>query len=212
MNMPDEQVLVVRAELLRKLGHFQGFTSDVDRYVPELLRPDQTTYRPRGEVEHDPSFKQLIPYMLFAHRDRSGTRLLFHYTRGSGQDEARLRRKRSIGIGGHISLVDAGQADTSYRQGMQRELAEEVRLETPYVERCVGLINDDETEVGSVHLGIVHLFEVEQPAVHPREAEIVESGFLPVSELLPSLEAFETWSQICLRWLSGTGCAASVQH
>lgn len=201
MDMQDEQVLVVPAQLLRKLGYFQGFSRQVDRYLAELLSPVHTTYRPRREVERDPSFKQLIPYMLFAHTDASGSRLVFQYTRGTCQDEARLRRKRSIGIGGHISILDAPEADVSYWQGMQRELAEEVGLDAPYVEKCVGLINDDETDVGRVHLGIVHLFEVERPAVHPREAEIVESGFRPVSELLDNLDGFETWSQICLRAL-----------
>jgi predicted NUDIX family phosphoesterase len=204
MDMQEEQVLVVPAQLLRKLGYFQGFAGQVDRYLPELLSPDHTTYRRRREVERDPSFKQLIPYMLFAHNDPSAGRLVFQYTRGAGQDETRLRRKRSIGIGGHISILDATEAEVSYRQGMQRELAEEVGLDTPYVEECVGLINDDETDVGRVHLGIVHLFEVERPAVHPREAEIVESGFRPVSELLGDLDGFETWSQICLTALFGT--------
>jgi len=203
MDMQDEQVLVIPAQLIRRLGYFQGFADQVDRYLPELLSPAHTTYRPRREVERDPSFKQLIPYMLFAHTDASGNRLVFQYTRGSRQDEARLRRKRSIGIGGHISILDSPEAEVSYRQGMQRELSEEVGLDTPYVEKCVGLINDDETEVGRVHLGIVHLFEVERPAVYPREVEIVESGFRPATDLLADLEAFETWSQICLKSLFG---------
>jgi predicted NUDIX family phosphoesterase len=65
----------------------------------------------------------------------------------------------------------------------------------------VGLINDDESEVGRVHLGVVHLLDVDQPAVEPRESEIIEAGFRPVSELLADLSRFETWSQICLKAL-----------
>ena len=84
---------------------------------------------------------------------------------------------------------------------MHRELAEEVAIDTPYSERCVGLINDDLTPVGQVHLGVVHIFDVDQPAVHPREAEIIEAGFRPVSQLLADIDRFETWSQICLRAL-----------
>ena len=83
----------------------------------------------------------------------------------------------------------------------RRELAEEVSIETPYRQRCVGLINDDETSVGRVHLGIVHLFDVERPAVFARESEIVDGGFLPVQEILRQLDDFEVWSQICLRAL-----------
>jgi predicted NUDIX family phosphoesterase len=65
----------------------------------------------------------------------------------------------------------------------------------------VGLINDDHTDVGRVHLGVVHLFDVERPAVYPREAEILDAGFRPVAEILPRIDEFETWSQIALRAL-----------
>jgi len=113
--------------------------------------------------------------------------------------------KAIFGIGGHISSIDAGgdgDADP-YLEGMRRELNEEVSLDTPYTTRCVGLINDDETEVGTVHLGVVHLFDVERPAVHPREAEIIESGFRPVADILADLDGFETWSSICMKALFG---------
>ena len=88
-----------------------------------------------------------------------------------------------------------------YAEGMRRELSEEVSVESPWTEHCVGLINDDETPVGQVHLGVVHLVDVEQPAVYPRESEIIDAGFRPVEELLADLSRFETWSQICLRAL-----------
>ena len=81
------------------------------------------------------------------------------------------------------------------------ELEEEVVIDTPYRQRCVGLINDDRTPVGSVHLGVVHVFDVERPAVRPREADLLESGFEPVDRLLADVSGFETWSQICLRAL-----------
>lgn len=202
-EISSERVLVVPAELLHRLGHFQGFTSDADRYIGVLLDPANTSYRPRHEVENDPSYKQLIPYVLFRHDDGAGCETIFQYTRGMRQDESRLRGKRSVGIGGHISLKDSASNGTSsaYSEGMARELAEEVSIETPYRGQCVGLINDDDTSVGRVHLGIVHLFDVERPSVEARESEIVDSGFRPVQEVLADLDEFETWSQICLRAL-----------
>ncbi|HEX2476992.1 MAG TPA: phosphoesterase, partial [Lacipirellulaceae bacterium] len=72
---------------------------------------------------------------------------------------------------------------------------------TPYSENIVGLINDDETPVGQVHLGVVHLCDVERPEVGPREADILDAGFRPVDEILARLEAFESWSQIVVRAL-----------
>ena len=70
--MPEvltERVLVVPTEVFHRLVHFQGFTSHVDRYLDELFSPKHTSYRPRHEVEEDPGFKQLIPYVVFHHRD-----------------------------------------------------------------------------------------------------------------------------------------------
>lgn len=198
-----EHVLVVPTDLFRRLGYFQGFSTDAGGYLQQLLSPESISYRPRGEMEQDPSFKQLIPYVIFRHCDEDGQQSVFQYTRGTGQGERRLHSKRSIGIGGHICADDvSGAADANpYHEGMRRELDEEVIISTAYRERCVGLINDDETEVGKVHLGVVHLFDVQQAAVSPRESEIIDAGFRPVAQLLDQIDHFETWSQICLRAL-----------
>jgi predicted NUDIX family phosphoesterase len=84
---------------------------------------------------------------------------------------------------------------------MRREIEEEVFVETSFTQSCVGLINDDQTEVGRVHLGIVHLFELEAPKVRPREESIIETGFASPAKLTTDLDSFETWSQICLKHL-----------
>jgi predicted NUDIX family phosphoesterase len=201
MSLVDtEQVLVVPAAEFRKLGYFQGVSTDVQRYLEPLLRPSMVSYRPRGEMERNPSFKQLIPYVIFQYDDSRGARWLFQYTRGSGQGERRLHAKRSIGIGGHISLEDAGRHGSlnPYHEGMRRELDEEVIIQTCYRDRCVGMINDDETDVGKVHLGIVHVFEVDEPRVSPREAEMHAAGFQQLDELRQLRDSMESWSQICL--------------
>ena len=198
-TVETEQVLVVPTQLFHDIGHFQGFTSDVDRYLSVLLDPANTSYRPRGEMETDPSFKQLIPYVVFRFESEQGPQL-FRYTRGSGQGESRLHAKKSIGIGGHISTLD-DQATSVYDQGMQRELDEETIIETTYDNRCVGMINDDETEVGKVHLGVVHIFDVAEPNVKARETEIIEAGFDSVENILADIDSYETWSQICLKAL-----------
>jgi predicted NUDIX family phosphoesterase len=201
----EEQILVVPTELFRELGYFQGFSTDIDRYLPRLLEGDHVTYQPRAMMEEDPSFKQLIPYMLFRWTDDNGTVNLFEYLRGKGQGERRLHAKRSVGIGGHISTLDAaaGRLSSVYRKGMRRELEEEVAIETTYTERIVGLINDDETPVGRVHLGVVHLCDVEAPHIRPREADILDGQFRPVREILPRLGEFESWSEIAVQALFG---------
>jgi predicted NUDIX family phosphoesterase len=137
-----EKVLVVPTALFRDLGYFQGFSDQVAKYLPRLLEGDQIEYRPRGEMEQDPSFKQLIPYVLFRWTDDKGTAHLFEYQRGGGMGETRLHAKHSVGVGGHISSLDAaaGHTEHVYREGMRRELDEEVAIDTPYDETVVGLI------------------------------------------------------------------------
>lgn len=197
-----EHVLVIPTSLLHDLGYFQGFTRNIEKYFPRLLDADLGSYRSRPEMEKDPSFKQLIPYVIFQHRDASGNVSVFAYTRGKGQGESRLHSKRSIGVGGHISSLDASAANI-YEQGMQRELDEEIAIDTPYRMRVIGLINDDLTEVGKVHLGVVHLCEVESPSVRPREDEMHEAKFFPLEELRGDLDRFETWSKISFEAIYG---------
>jgi predicted NUDIX family phosphoesterase len=203
-NQTVEHVLVVPTLLFHEIGYFQGFCGHAEPYLKTLLDPNYTSYRPRDTVEEDPSYKQLIPYCIFRCDGE-----IFHYKRGKLQGEGRLHSKRSIGIGGHISADDGSGDQASYREGMRREIAEEVHLETEYREACVGLINDDETEVGRVHLGIVHIFDLDAPKVRPREKSILQTGFASPEELLRERDRpgrwdrFETWSQICLEHLFG---------
>jgi len=198
-DFPDEHVLVVPRAQFERAGAFQGFSSEIAAYLPLLLDPAQTSWRPRDRVEDDPSFKQLIPYCVLAWQDPAGGTRYFAYTRGGGQSEARLRAKRSVGIGGHISSTDGGAGDdTSYDAGMRREIDEEIAIGGRWTGRCVGLINDDSNAVGSVHLGIVHILDLERPEVASRESELVGCGFEPLESLLAYRERFETWSQITL--------------
>ncbi|MBU6276775.1 MAG: phosphoesterase [Planctomycetes bacterium] len=197
--VPQEDVLVVPRAVLERAGMFQGFQADTAAYLPLLLDPRHTSWRPRAAVEEDPSFKQLIPYCVLAARGADGLPRYFAYTRGGGLGEARLRAKRSVGIGGHIASVDGAHGDdVSYDAGMRRELDEEVAIGAAFTSRIVGLINDDATPVGSVHLGIVHVLELERPDVAPRESGLVDCGFATLDALLADRERFETWSQIAL--------------
>jgi predicted NUDIX family phosphoesterase len=196
MDKSSERVLVVPTALFHEIGVFHGFLGDpprVEKYVSRLLDPKNLRYRPRSEMETDPSFKQIIPYVVLNYSGQ-----VFHYTRGKRATEVRLQALRSIGVGGHISADDSNLFDSPYREAMFREVAEEVRLETGYTERCVGLINDDSTPVGQVHLGIVHVFDLQEPRVESREQALTRAGFAPLAELRDCRQEFETWSQFLL--------------
>ncbi len=137
-TVETEQVMVVSAELLRECGYFQGFCGDADRYLQTLLDPLNTQYLPRDQMEQNPSYKQLIPYCIFQFVDQDQQIEVFQYRRGKGQGESRLHSKRSVGIGGHISTLDADD-HSPYDLGMQRELDEEIHIQTPFTQRRIGL-------------------------------------------------------------------------
>lgn len=193
-----EHVLCVPTLLFHEIGYFQGFQPMAEHYLTTLLDPAHTLFIPRNLAETDPSYKQLIPYCIFRCQGE-----VFYYRRGKGGGEGRLHSKRSLGIGGHISSTDRLHGDRRYQEAMQREISEEVFLESGFEERCVGLINDDQTPVGQVHLGIVHIFDLESAKVRPREESILETGFARPADLLCDLDQFETWSQIVLQQALG---------
>jgi predicted NUDIX family phosphoesterase len=194
----DERVLVIPAERIRELGDFFGFrpVADAPR-LAALLDPQHFRFRPRSEVETDWRFKQLIPYVVLRCGDD-----LFHYRRGTAGTETRLTALRSVGIGGHISEADAAGGDDPYRTGMLREVAEEVEIGCGWRETFLGFINDDRTPVGQVHVGVVHVFDLDAPAARPREAALADAGFAPLTQLAAARDDFETWSQFVLAELA----------
>ncbi len=188
----DERILVIPTEALHRAGIFQGFTADVGRYLPRLLDASLMRFVPRAPAETDPSLKQLIPYAVLRHGGR-----LFHYGRAGG-GEARLRSRRSIGLGGHINDTDGLAGPEAYRAGFLRELAEEAEIAEGWTERVIGLINDDSSPVGQVHLGVVHLVDLASPEARLRESGLVAGGFAKAEELRREIEGFETWSRFLL--------------
>ncbi len=193
-----QKVLGAPSAEFDRLGRFQGFSSDLDHYLDRLLDPGVAEFRPRGSAEQDPSFKQFIPYVMILHGES-----IFCYTRGTGGAETRLRTFRSLGVGGHVDLEDATD-DTfdpsrACENALRRELEEEVRIGAAGKLRRIGLINDDSTEVGSVHLGIAYLFELASGDVEAAESVLENPGFMPNSTVREKVDEFESWSQILIR-------------
>lgn len=196
-----EHILVYPRVLLDELGAFHGLRTDAQRYVDTILQPAHLSWLLRETAEGDPGFKQIIPYVLLTHG-----RTVFAYTRGKQSGEQRLVAKRSAGIGGHIAQEDhslfTAFGPALYDAAKQREVEEEIVVDTPYRERLLGVINDDETEVGRVHFGIAHVWECAEPTVRKREAQITQAGFLPIETLLLERDALETWSRFCVEALA----------
>lgn len=190
----EERVLCFPRKLLEELGVFQGLSLDVGKYLPVVTSPSQILYLNRSEAELDKRYKQLIPYVLILCQDR-----ILRYRRGKGGQETRLHGLFSVGIGGHISEEDHGlfSNQLGYQEGMRRELMEEVEIEAAN-EAAVAVINDDSTEVGFVHFGVVHVLQVASEDVVGRRSGIVAPEFIPIAEAMKDPSAYETWSRFCL--------------
>jgi predicted NUDIX family phosphoesterase len=199
----EEQVLVIETKILEQLGLFQGLAFDVERYLREIFVLGVPRFMPRPQAEQDPAYKQIIPYVIMAHQGK-----YFSYVRGKRAGETRLVAKRSIGIGGHINPVDADNSSLfaylydNYLSAVQREVAEEVTVETSYTDSVVALLNDDSNEVGKVHLGIVHFWNLVAPKVDKKEQMITQMSFMTQAELENVRDSLETWSQKCLDGLA----------
>jgi predicted NUDIX family phosphoesterase len=196
MNPPIENVLVVRRSLFDQLGSFQGLNFEAQKYLDAFLSRGNNFFLTRSEAEINPAYKQIIPYAVIAFEDS-----IAYYVRGKKAGEQRLVAKGSIGIGGHMNETDESLFaldEGAYRAGVEREVNEEIKIDTTFEDRIVALLNDDTTEVGRVHLGIVHVFKLTEPKVEKREAMITGLTFLPKKELLARRETMENWSQICL--------------
>ena len=195
--MAEEKVFGFQRKVLDELGSFQGFSRDVARYLPPILDPKNNGFRARSLAENDPSFKQVIPYVIVTDGER-----VLHYVRGKKSGEKRLVAKGSIGIGGHINDDDQGLFSASagefYKSAVRREVSEEINVEGELDAEVIGLINDDSTDVGSVHFGVVHLLWREPSQVDKKEQIITQMEFLPLSELISKKDTLETWSQLCL--------------
>ncbi len=192
-----EEILVIPRPLFDQLGSFQGIETDIFRYLEAVLDPANNFFMDRGLAEDDPTHKQIIPYSLFRFEDR-----YLHYYRGKSGGESRLHAKGSIGIGGHINPIDERSdplGRETYLAGVEREVQEELKIDGGHKNKMVALLNDDRDDVGKVHLGVVHIFELETDQVFSGEDSQADLSFKTVAELKGELyESLESWSQFCV--------------
>jgi predicted NUDIX family phosphoesterase len=187
--MNQEEVLVVPRKELEKYIGFR--TTDLIRDDTEAILEiilDEGVFLDRQIAESSPRYKQIIPYVLIRHGQS-----YYLLQRTEKQTEARLHHKLSIGIGGHINPDAPDLID-----GLQKELEEEVEVEGDYDLSFIGILNDDTTDVGRVHLGAVYVLDSHTGNVTVRETEKMTGRWATREELAAQREAMETWSQIVL--------------
>jgi len=194
----EERVLCFERKLLEQLGVFHGINLDIEKYLPVVTASKNILYINRSEAELDKRYKQLIPYVLIICGDK-----ILRYRRGKGGQETRLHGLFSVGIGGHISEEDNSLFANAvgYTESMRRELMEEVAIDEVR-EAAVAVINDDSTDVGYVHLGIVHVMYVDDESVAGRRSGIVAPEFVPIADAIKDASSYESWSKFCLENLN----------
>jgi predicted NUDIX family phosphoesterase len=181
----SEQVLVIECVAIAQWQIEHGLTREVGVDLLTTIA-GQHFFIDRTTAERSPEFKQIIPYVLLRHGDS-----WYLLQRTPKQTEARLHHKLSLGIGGHINPDTPDLLD-----GLQKELEEEVNVEGDYELTFAGILNDDTTEVGRVHLGVVFILVADEPTVSVRETEKMSGRWVPAAELAQHRDAMESWSQI----------------
>lgn len=184
--MTEQVMVVAREDLAPYLGTrtFDFIRERTDEMLDLIV--EKHFFIDRPTAESSPQYKQIIPYVLIRHGE---TYYLLQRTKK--QTEARLHLKYSLGIGGHINPDTPDLLD-----GLQKELEEEVEVAGDYDLTFAGILTDDSTEVGRVHLGVVYILESHTGEVHVRETEKMAGTWASVSEIREKYDALETWSQI----------------
>ena len=185
--MIEERVLVVPRDRIMDARGWRGILESGAAPFLDVIAAEGR-FEPRAAMERDPRFKQVIPYLVL--RDR-GRYFLMRRTRAGGDE--RLHDRFSIGVGGHLNPGDVDLAG-----GLAREWAEELVADFVPEFRLVGFLNDDETEVGRVHLGVVYSAEAAGRAVGIRETHKLEGEFAEPAAVRAVYDRLETWSQLVL--------------
>jgi predicted NUDIX family phosphoesterase len=184
-----EHVLCVTRDEAFPDGAWHGFVdTGLDR-VQRVIR-EQSFFMVRSDVEDDPSYQQIIPYVVFRHRDRY---LLTRRLRASS--EKRLRQLYSLGIGGHINPGDLEGGDP-IADGLKREWEEEVSYQGHFEARMLGLLNDESSPVSKVHLAVVFLLDGDTPEISIRETDKLAGELLTLEEMRIHYLEMESWSQM----------------
>src|SRR3990172_3031274 len=199
MSRAGELVLVIpRSTVMDDPGWYGVRTDGVGAFLALVAREGR--FVPRPTAEDDRSLKQVIPYLVL----RDGERyFLMRRTRAGG--DARLHDRCSIGVGGHLN-----PGDGDLPAGLRREWHEELRADFTPDFRLVGLLNDDTTEVGSVHLGAVYLAEAAGRPVGIRETDKLSGAFATVQEVAGVVELLETWSRLVFEFLERASLEATA--
>jgi predicted NUDIX family phosphoesterase len=183
----DEHILVVRrAHLFTTQESWHGLQDvDFDYYMHIINHRKE--FHPRSVMETNPTYKQIIPYLIFTHDNK-----YFLMQRKSDASEARLRNKLTLGIGGHIREEDL--KEDSLVGWAMREFHEEVHYAGNLKVQPLGIINDDSNDVGKVHIGFAFLLIGDSSEISVK-SELKSGELVSLDDCRIQKESMESWSQ-----------------
>jgi len=188
----DELILVVKRTDLFPGDAWHGISEvDLENVMQTIKTKKQFLWR--SKMENDPSYKQIIPYLVFNWQD-----CYFLMQRKSTASEARLKNKYSLGIGGHIRQEDIEGA--SIFDWARREFYEEVSFSGNLEIEPIGILNDDSNPVGQVHLGLVLLVRGDNGNIRVK-SELKSGKLVNLDECTHLFDSLENWSQEVLKHL-----------
>jgi predicted NUDIX family phosphoesterase len=197
-NKDDEQILVIKSDIIFKTGKWQGLKQDNLDYYIDLIKKN-SEFKRRGDMENDPSWQQIIPYILFNFEDpeNNGASKYFLYKYLKKAGEQRLKNDYIIGVGGHINKEDVKGEKDILEAGRDREWDEEVEYKDKFLEKkLVGILADSRRMVESVHLGLVYVFKGSTPNISVKEIDKMAGQLFDLKDLAEKAENTEGWAPI----------------
>jgi predicted NUDIX family phosphoesterase len=191
---PNEKVLVVKKDIIFQNEHWQGLKKNNLSYLLDLIR-NNCQFMPRGNVEDDPSWQQIVSYIVFSFENKY---FLYRYLEKAG--EQRLKNDWILGIGGHINSVDVKDGEDILKIGTMREWNEEVDYQGKLIEKkLVGILNDESRPVEAVHLGLIYHFKGDNPKIFVKEKDKIEGSLIEREKLIEYLKNTNGWAPIVWR-------------
>ncbi len=188
----------------RALVHFVGLMSDDDLLEGTRKSLERAVrFVQRELAESNYQLKQIVPYGVIRCSDS-----VLLLRRNSTSNNAEIANKFSIGVGGHAEPRDAaGMGQSIFMNCLKREIREEILLQGEAKFRLIGFINDEESYLGALHLAVIYLVDVTEPAAKIRtttegnefkssKGKSMSGTFVPVKDLAKFVYSMDRWSAI----------------
>jgi predicted NUDIX family phosphoesterase len=180
--MSEKIIVLKEKDLFKNVSQSENFFFHSRKKIIKNILSFGKEYE-KELAENDLNYKQIVSYMIFSYKTK-----LFLMQRKKTTNILSL--KYSLGIGGHLRRDDIKK---NIGQWGDRELQEEVKLESGFRSKLVGFINDNSNEIGKKHFGLVYLIDGKSSQISII-SEMLSGKMIQKKELSDFINNFESWS------------------